>query len=163
VQVRRVRAGPVAGPGPQGAGCGRAAAAGSVGDSRRFSELAIVALYGRVKMLMSGCVCDGLDHEAGVALVEAGQGVVRLTGVPLARLPARRSKRRSPLLDGSWPALTSTIAASQSVLAIRVAPSLMLVPVVMNRLVKSSRCSQLPQSISRPVPASRCPVRSGDC
>jgi hypothetical protein len=31
----------------------------------------------------------------------------------------------------------------------------MLVPVVMNRLVKSSRCSQLPQSMSRPVPASR--------
>ena len=34
-------------------------------------------------------------------------------------------------------------------------PSLMLVPAVMNLLVKSLRCSQLPHSISRPVPASR--------
>jgi len=63
--------------------------------------------------------------------------------------------RRSPLLEGSSPALSAAIAASQPVLAIRVAPSLMLVPVVMNRLVKSSRCSQLPQSISSLVPASR--------
>ena len=45
-------------------------------------------------------------------------------------------------------------AASQSMLASRVAPSLMLVPVVMNLLVKSPRRSQLPQSMSRPVPAS---------
>jgi hypothetical protein len=35
-----------------------------------------------------------------------------------------------------------------------VVPSLMSVPVVMNLLVKSLRCSQLPQSMSRPVPAS---------
>src|SRR5450755_1063557 len=68
-------------------------------------------------------------------------------------LAARRSMRRSPLLEGSWPALSEAIAASQSVLAIRVVPSLMLVPVVMKRL-KSSRCSQLPLSISRLVPAS---------
>src|SRR5260370_24054093 len=29
------------------------------------------------RMLMSGRVRDGLDHEAGVALVDAGQGVVK--------------------------------------------------------------------------------------
>jgi hypothetical protein len=40
-------------------------------------------------------------------------------------------------------------------LAIRVVPSLMLVPVVMNWPVKSSRCSQPPQSMSRLMPASR--------
>jgi hypothetical protein len=38
--------------------------------------------------------------------------------------------------------------ASQFALAIRVVPSLMLVPVVIKRRVKSSRCSQLPQSIA---------------
>jgi hypothetical protein len=43
---------------------------------------------------------------------------------------------RSPLLYGSWP------------------PSLMLVAVVMNRPVKSSRCSHLPLSMSRLTPAS---------
>ena len=46
------------------------------------------------------------------------------------------------------------IAAGQSMLAIRVVPSLMLAPVVMKRLVKSSRCSQPPQLMSRLTPAS---------
>jgi hypothetical protein len=49
----------------------------------------------------------------------------------------------------------AVMAASQSMVASRVAPSLMLGPAVMNLLVKSVRCSQLPQSMSRPVPASR--------
>lgn len=78
-----------------------------------------------------------------------------LTGIPPAMLAASRSIRRSPLLEGSWPALRAVMAASQSVLARRVTPWLMLVPVVMNRPVKSSRSSQLPQQVSRPVHASR--------
>jgi hypothetical protein len=47
------------------------------------------------------------------------------------------------------------MAASQSVLASKVTPSLMLMPAVTNLLVKSSPWSQLPQSMSRPVPASK--------
>jgi hypothetical protein len=47
----------------------------------------------------------------------------------------------------------AVIAASQPMLAIAV-PSLTLVPVMMNRLVKSSRCSQQPQPIRTLVPAS---------
>ena len=84
-----------------------------------------------------------------------GRVSLRLTGIPPAMLAARRSIRRSPPLAGSSPACRAVTAASQSVLASRVAPSLMLVPAVMNLLVKSSRCSQLPQSMSRPAPASR--------
>jgi hypothetical protein len=45
--------------------------------------------------------------------------------------------RRSPPLESSSPALRAVMAASQSVAASSVTPSLMLVPVVMNRLVKS--------------------------
>jgi len=39
--------------------------------------------------------------------------------------------------------------------AIGVVPSLMLVPVVMNRLVKSGRCRNVPWLMSSSVPASR--------
>jgi hypothetical protein len=39
--------------------------------------------------------------------------------------------------------------------AIGMVPLLMLVPVVMNRLVKSSRCRNVPLPMSRAVPASR--------
>ena len=44
-------------------------------------------------------------------------------------LAARRSTLRSPLLAGIWPVLSAVKAASQSMLASRVEPSLMLVPV----------------------------------
>jgi len=70
-------------------------------------------------------------------------------------LEAGRSIRRSPPLAGSPPACRAVTAASQSILASRLTPSLMLVPAVMKGLAKSSRCSQLPHSMSRPVPASR--------
>ena len=69
-------------------------------------------------------------------------------------LAARRRSRRSPLLQGSSPASSAVMAAAQSMLAIMVPASLMLVPAVMNRLVKSSRCSQHPQSMMSSVPAS---------
>jgi hypothetical protein len=47
------------------------------------------------------------------------------------------------------------MAASQSMMAIGVVPSLMLVPIVMNLLVKSSRRRNVPLMMSREVPASR--------
>src|SRR5712691_8539100 len=84
-------------------------------------------------------------------LVRASQ---RLTGTPLAMLAARRSMWCSPLPHGRQPASRAVIAACQSMLAMSVVPSLMLVAVVMNWLTKSSRCSQLPLSIRRPTPAS---------
>jgi hypothetical protein len=34
----------------------------------------------------SGCVADGGGQQGGVVVVEAGDGVARLTGVPAARL-----------------------------------------------------------------------------
>jgi len=68
---------------------------------------------------------------------------LRLTGVPAAMLAARRRTRRSPLLQGSSPASSAAIAASQSMLASMVPWSLPSTA-VMNRLVKSSRRSQQP-------------------
>ena len=100
------------------------------------------------------CAHDGLDHDCAGAVIEAGKGVVEADRDPPAMLAASRRTRRSPPLPhDSWPASIAVIAASQPMLAIAV-PSLTLVPVMMNRLVKSSRCSQQPQPVRPLVPAS---------
>ena len=54
---------------------------GGVGAQQRaadagFSELAVSLLCVRFKVRVPCRVGDGLDHEAGVAVVDAGQGVV---------------------------------------------------------------------------------------
>lgn len=54
---------------------------------------------------------------------------------------------------GRSPLVRATAAASQSMAAIRVMPSLMLMPVVMKRLVKSSRCRKVPLPVSRATSA----------
>jgi len=45
-----------------------------------FSELVVSLLCVRFKVRVPGRVGDRLDHEAGVALVDAGQGVVKADG-----------------------------------------------------------------------------------
>jgi hypothetical protein len=79
----------------------------------------------------------------------------RLTGVPAARLAASWRMRRSPPEQGRPPLLRAVTAASQSMTAIGVVPSLMLVAKVMNLLVKSLRCRNVPLPVSRATPASR--------
>ena len=100
----------------------------------------------------SGCVADGGDQSGGVVLVEAGDVSRRLTGVPAARLAASWRMRRSPQEQGRPPLLRAVTAASQSMVAIGVPP---LMPQVMNRGVKSSRCRNVPLLMSSSVPASR--------
>lgn len=78
----------------------------------------------------------------------------RLTGVPAARLADRSKMRRSPPEQGSSPERRAVMAASQPMSAIGAVPSVMLVPVVMKRLVKSSRCRNVPLAMSSSVPAS---------
>lgn len=73
---------------------------------------------------------------------------LRSTGMLPARLAASWRMRRSPPEQGSPPACRAVTAASQSMVAIRVAPSLMLVPNSMNRVVKSVRCRKVPLAMS---------------
>src|ERR1700693_4483059 len=94
---------------------------------------------------------DGIDHDSASAVIEAGKGVVEADWIHLPMLAASRRTRRSPPSHGNWPASRAPTVASRSMLAIAV-PSLTLVPVMTNRLVKSSRCSQQPQPIKRLVP-----------
>ena len=79
----------------------------------------------------------------------------RSTGMPPARPADSWRMRRSPPEQGSSPSCRAVIAAYQSIAAIGVVPSLMLVPVSMKRLVKSSRCRNVPLLISSPTPASK--------
>ncbi|HYZ56918.1 MAG TPA: hypothetical protein VE733_25940 [Streptosporangiaceae bacterium] len=79
---------------------------------------------------------------------------LRLTGMPSARLAASRRIRCSPLEQGSSPASSAAMAAGQSMAAIVVVPSVMLVPWLMKRPVKSSRSRNVPFAMSRPTPAS---------
>ncbi len=104
------------------------------------------------------CAHDGLDHDCTGAVIEAGKGVVEADRDPPAMLSASRRTRRSPPLPhDSWPVPIAVIAASQPMPAIAV-PSLTLVPVMMNRLVKSLRCSQQPQPIRTPASSGRIPL-----
>jgi hypothetical protein len=99
-------------------------------------------------------VADGGEQPGDVAVVEAGDGVAEADGVPAARLAASWRIRRSPPEVGSSPACRAVMAASQSMEAIGVVPSLMLVPCWMNRLVKSPRCRNVPWLMSSATPAS---------
>jgi len=85
---------------------------------------------------LSGCAQDGLDHKAGVAPIEARKSVVEADGDSAGDAGGQEQHASFPAagwqLAGSWPALRAVMAAPQSVLAIMVVPSLMLVPVVMN-------------------------------
>jgi hypothetical protein len=62
--------------------------------------------------------------------------------------------RRSPPEQGRSPLLRAVMAAFQSMAAIGVVPSVMLVPCSMNRLVKSRRCRNVPLLMSRSAAAS---------
>jgi hypothetical protein len=117
-----------------------AAAQELVEDGQQVGE---VGHHGNGQPGLPGDAGDGLDGQGRVALVDAGQASLRLTGVPAAMLAARRRTRRSPLLQGSSLASSAAIAASQSMLASMVPWSLPSTA-VMNRLVKSSRRSQQP-------------------
>ena len=56
--------------------CGRAYGTSCIHEHSCFSELTVSLPYVRFQVCMPGRVGDGLDHEAGVAAVDAGQGVV---------------------------------------------------------------------------------------
>ena len=66
-----------------------------------------------------------------------------LTGMAAARLAAMRSIRPSPPEQGRCPASRAVMAAIQSMLAIGVDASVMLMPVCMKSSLKSPRCSQV--------------------
>jgi hypothetical protein len=85
-------------------------------------------------------VTDGDEQPGGVVVVEAGDGVAEVDGMPPARLAASWRMRRSPPEQGRPPPTRAAAAASQSMAAVGAAPSVMLVPYSMNLLVKSSRC-----------------------
>src|SRR5258708_27689951 len=95
------------------------------------------------------------DDEARVAAVDAGQGVAEADGDPAgdaggqeedpALAAAGRELACAQCGDGGFP-----VSAGEQSDAVAE-----LVPMVMKRLGKASRCSQLPQSISTPVPCSR--------
>ena len=74
--------------------------------------------------------------------------------MPAARLADRSRMRRSPPEQDSSPACSAVMAAFQSMAAIGVVPSLMLVPCSMNRLVKSWRCRNVPLLMNSSVAAS---------
>jgi len=78
----------------------------------------------------------------------------RLTGMPTAKLADSWRMRRSPPEQGSSSALRAVMAASQSMAAIGVVPSVMLVPSSMSRVLKSSRRRNVPLLMSSSVPAS---------
>ena len=115
--------------------------------------LAVAAVLFGPRLGLPRCVHDGFDHDCAGAVIEAGKGVVEADRNPPAMLAASRRTRCSPPPHGNWPASRAVIVASQSMLAITV-PALTLVPVMMNRLEKSSQCSQQPQPIRRFEPAS---------
>ena len=135
--------------------CGRAYGTACIHEHSCFSELTVSLPYVRFQVCMPGRVGDGFDHEAGVAAVDAGQGVVEADRDSCC--DAGGQEEHAPFAaagcqlagveggDGCFPVGAGHRGGS-------VADA---VPVVMKRLVKSSRCSQLSQSIRRLVPASR--------
>jgi hypothetical protein len=79
---------------------------------------------------------DGLYQQAGVALVDAGDGLAEADGAWSARLAASRSILCSLPELGSLPPSSALMVASQSIAAVPV-PWQMKPP-------KSSRASQVP-------------------
>lgn len=102
---------------------------------------------------------DAFDHDSAGTVIEAGKGVVEADWTHPPMLAASQRTVGSPPLHGSWPASRALTVASQSMLAIAV-PSLTLLPVLTNRLVRSPRCGQQPQQIKRfvPAPSGRIPL-----
>ena len=74
--------------------------------------------------------------------------------MPPARLADSSRTRRSPPEQGRSPTFRAAMASYQSMTAIRVVPSLMLVPVSMKRAVKSARWRNVPLLMRSSVPAS---------
>jgi hypothetical protein len=68
------------------------------------------------------------DGSADVGRVHSGECVTQSTGMPSARLAASRSTLRSPPLAGRPPSSRAVIAPGQSIAAMAVMPSVMLVP-----------------------------------
>jgi hypothetical protein len=101
-------------------------------------------------------IADGTDGEQDFLLLSALPVKYRtmLSGSWPARLADSIRTRRSPPEQGSSLTRRAVITAAHSMAAIRVVPSLMLVPVVMKRLVKSSRRRNVPSAVSRATPAS---------
>jgi hypothetical protein len=105
----------------------------------------------------SGCVADGAEESGGVVVVEASDGVAKADGG--ANGEACGQLENSAFASGAGeqgrsPLFRAVMAASQSMSAIRVMPSLMLVPVWMNLLVKSSRWRNVPLTMRSATPAS---------
>jgi hypothetical protein len=71
-------------------------------------------------------VADGCDQEFQVPVVPAGMVWRRETRVPSAMLAASWRMRCSPLQTGICPSCRAVSAASQSIQAIKVVPSLKL-------------------------------------
>ena len=104
--------------------------------------------------IVAGCVLYRGDEQGGVAFVEAGDGVTEADGGAACEAGGQQEDASFASGAGSSPACRAVMAASQSMAAIGVVPSVMLVPVSMNRLVKSSRCRNVPLPVSRATPAS---------
>jgi hypothetical protein len=87
-----------------------------------------------------------VTSRAVLSLSSAVMASRRSTGLPWARLADSRRMRRSPPELRRVMLARATVAASQSMVNIEVPP---LVPCSMNRVVKSSRCGNVPLLASR--------------
>jgi hypothetical protein len=97
---------------------------------------------------------DGSDQPGDVAVVEARDGVAQVNRDAAGMAGRQLEDTPFPAGAGQFAGVQAAIAASQSMAAITVVPSLMLVPVVMKRLVKSSRRRNVPLPARRATPAS---------
>jgi hypothetical protein len=99
-------------------------------------------------------VSDGLDHEDGVAPVDSGQGVAEADGGSGGDAGSQFEHVPFPAAAVQQAVVESRDRGLPVDRAIRMAPWPASSAVVMNWLVKSSRCSQLPQLLSRLTAAS---------
>jgi hypothetical protein len=95
----------------------------------------------------SGGVIDRGEQDVYVAVVDAGDGVAQADGCRSARLAARQSILRSPAEHGRPPACRASMAASQSIAAVRA-------PWWMKRPKSLVRASHVPWAMISPVAAS---------
>ena len=103
--------------------------------------------------VLSCGVADGCDQEFQVPVVQAGNGLAEGDERAVGDAGGELEMRCSPLQTGICPSWRAVSAACQSIQAIRVVSSLMLVPVC-TKLAKSSRCRMPPWPMSSSVPAS---------
>lgn len=105
---------------------------------------------------LPGGMRDRGDGQAGAALVDPRQDVPEADLLACGEAGGQlQDGALDLLLQGSSPASSAEIAASQSMLAIMVPALSPSGPAVMNRLVKSSRCSQQPHPMMNSAAASR--------